>query len=38
MQLLDRTNDTKSEEFHKNLVTDFLKIKLLIIPYGFIQG
>ena len=25
IQLLDRTNDTKSEEFHKNLVTDFLK-------------
>src|SRR5690554_3877379 len=25
IQLLDRTNDTESEEFHKNLVTDFLK-------------
>ena len=25
MQLLDRTNDTESEEFHKNLVSDFLK-------------
>jgi len=24
-QLLDRTNDTESEEFHKNLVIDFLK-------------
>lgn len=23
--LLDRTNDTESEEFHKNLVIDFLK-------------
>jgi type II restriction/modification system DNA methylase subunit YeeA len=25
IQLLDRTNDTESEEFHKNLVIDFLK-------------
>ncbi len=25
IQLLDRTNDTESEEFHKNLVSDFLK-------------
>ncbi len=25
IQLLDRTNATESEEFHKNLVTDFLK-------------
>ena len=25
IQLLDRTNETESEEFHKNLVTDFLK-------------
>ncbi|MBL7901011.1 MAG: Eco57I restriction-modification methylase domain-containing protein [Bacteroidia bacterium] len=25
IQLLDRTNDTESEEFHKNLITDFLK-------------
>ena len=25
IQLLNRTNDTESEEFHKNLVTDFLK-------------
>lgn len=25
MTLLDRTNDTESEEFHKNLVSDFLK-------------
>jgi very-short-patch-repair endonuclease/tRNA1(Val) A37 N6-methylase TrmN6 len=24
IQLLDRTNETESEEFHKNLVTDFL--------------
>jgi hypothetical protein len=25
IQLLDRANDTESEEFHKNLVSDFLK-------------
>jgi len=25
IDLLDRTNDTESEEFHKNLVSDFLK-------------
>ena len=25
VQLLDRTNDTESEEFHKNLIIDFLK-------------
>ena len=25
IELLDRTNETESEEFHKNLVTDFLK-------------
>ncbi len=25
IQLLDRTNDTESEAFHKNLVIDFLK-------------
>ena len=25
IQLLDRTNDTESEEFHKNIVSDFLK-------------
>ena len=25
IELLDRTNDTESEEFHKNLVTDFLR-------------
>ncbi|MCC5924232.1 MAG: Eco57I restriction-modification methylase domain-containing protein, partial [Crocinitomicaceae bacterium] len=25
IELLDRTNDTESEEFHKNLVADFLK-------------
>ncbi|MFZ4544671.1 MAG: DUF7149 domain-containing protein [Saprospiraceae bacterium] len=24
--LLDRTNDTESEEFHKNLISDFLKV------------
>ena len=24
-ELLDRTNDTETEEFHKNLVIDFLK-------------
>jgi RNA binding exosome subunit len=24
--LLDSTNDTESEEFHKNLISDFLKI------------
>jgi len=31
IQLLDRTNDTESEEFHKNLVSDFLKRCILII-------
>ena len=25
IQLLDRINDSESEEFHKNLVIDFLK-------------
>lgn len=25
VELLDRSNDTESEEFHKNLVSDFLK-------------
>ncbi|MCT8341246.1 BREX-1 system adenine-specific DNA-methyltransferase PglX [Flavobacteriaceae bacterium TK19130] len=25
IEILDRTNDTESEEFHKNLVSDFLK-------------
>ena len=25
IKLLDRTNETESEEFHKNLVSDFLK-------------
>ena len=25
IQLIDRTNDVESEEFHKNLVADFLK-------------
>ena len=29
IQLLDRTNDIESEEFHKNLVSDFLKKDLL---------
>ena len=35
-QLLDRTNDTESEEFHKNLVTDFLK-KTYYEPNHFIN-
>ncbi len=26
IQLIDQTNDTESEEFHKNLVSDFLKL------------
>nr|WP_227009062.1 Eco57I restriction-modification methylase domain-containing protein [Christiangramia fulva] len=34
--LLDRTNDTESEEFHKNLVTDFLK-KTYYDPDHFIN-
>jgi adenine-specific DNA-methyltransferase len=36
MQLLDRTNDTESEEFHKNLVSDFLK-KTYFDPNHFIN-
>ncbi|MDX1762165.1 MAG: type II restriction endonuclease, partial [Christiangramia sp.] len=36
IQLLDRTNDTESEEFHKNLVTDFLK-KTYYDPDHFIN-
>ena len=34
--LLDRTNDTESEEFHKNLVIDFLK-KTYYDPNYFIN-
>jgi hypothetical protein len=34
--LLDRTNDTESEEFHKNLVSDFLK-KTYYDPNYFIN-
>ena len=34
--LLDRTNDTESEEFHKNLVSDFLK-KTYYEPNHFIN-
>lgn len=34
--LLDRTNDTESEEFHKNLVSDFLK-KSYYDPNHFIN-
>lgn len=34
--LLNRTNDTESEEFHKNLVTDFLK-KTYYDPNHFIN-
>ncbi|WP_154857475.1 class I SAM-dependent DNA methyltransferase [Cyclobacterium xiamenense] len=36
IQLLDRTNDTESEEFHKNLVSDFLK-KTYYEPRHFIN-
>ena len=36
IQLLDRTNDSESEEFHKNLVTDFLK-KTYYDPDHFIN-
>ncbi|HED37289.1 MAG TPA: type II restriction endonuclease, partial [Ignavibacteria bacterium] len=36
IQLLDRTNDTESEEFHKNLVSDFLK-KTCYEPNHFIN-
>lgn len=35
-ELLDRTNDTESEEFHKNLVMDFLK-KTYYDPNHFIN-
>jgi adenine-specific DNA-methyltransferase len=34
--LLDRSNDTESEEFHKNLVIDFLK-KTYFDPKYFIN-
>ncbi|HCY81772.1 MAG TPA: type II restriction endonuclease, partial [Xanthomarina gelatinilytica] len=36
IELLDRTNDTESEEFHKNLVSDFLK-KTYYDPNHFIN-
>lgn len=36
IQLLDRTNETESEEFHKNLVIDFLK-KTYYDPDHFIN-
>jgi len=36
IQLLDRTNDSESEEFHKNLVIDFLK-KTYYDPNHFIN-
>ncbi len=36
INLLDRTNDTESEEFHKNLVIDFLK-KSLFDPNHYIN-
>ncbi len=36
VQLLDRINDTESEEFHKNLVIDFLK-KTYYDPLHFIN-
>ncbi len=36
IQLLDRINDTESEEFHKNLVSDFLK-KTYYDPSHFIN-
>ena len=36
VQLLDRTNDTESEEFHKNIVSDFLK-KTYYDPNHFIN-
>jgi len=36
IQLLDRTNETESEEFHKNLVSDFLK-KTYYEPKHFIN-
>jgi adenine-specific DNA-methyltransferase len=36
IQLLDRTNDTESEEFHKNLIIDFLK-KTYFDPNHFVN-
>jgi hypothetical protein len=36
IQLLDQTNNTESEEFHKNLVSDFLK-KTYYEPNNFIN-
>ena len=36
IQLLDRSNDAESEEFHKNLVSDFLK-KTWYEPHFFIN-
>lgn len=36
ISLLDRTNDTESEEFHKNLVIDFLK-KTYYDPHHFVN-
>jgi|SRR5690554_1284752 len=36
IQLLDRINDTESEDFHKNLVIDFLK-KTYYDPNHFIN-
>ncbi len=36
IQLLDRTNDTELEEFHKNLVIDFLK-KTYYDPNHFVN-
>lgn len=36
IRLLDRTNDTESEEFHKNLVSDFLK-ETWYKPHHFIN-
>ncbi len=36
IQLLDRTNDTESEEFHKNLIIDFLK-KTYYDPNHFVN-
>ena len=36
IQLLDRTNDTETEEFHKNLLSDFLK-KTYYEPNHFIN-
>ena len=36
VQLIDQTNDTESEEFHKNLVSDFFK-KTYYYPSYFIN-